>query len=444
MTAPAARKTLSWPLVTVSRVIELPYSRELLVGAGLDLPMPGTPSNVYALIFEGWAVGRHSPAVGVEVSGEGYPEQSLPVSVRRPDLRKLDPDIKWAINGGFRAGISSLLLPEEFDLLVQIRLEDGSRTPLARVIGRRRPFAMADEHLLRPIMLNTLGRTGSTWVTALLGAHPDVVAFRPYAYEARVASYWAEILAALSEPQSYLQSIAGDVYGWDWWTGRGRVSPQEEMTRDPDIERYLGQENVQQLAEFARERIAAFYAQVARRPADSLAYFVEKTLPTSVAPDVLRQFYPGTKEVFLTRDPRDIAASTIAYNRKRGYPQFGRELVGSDEEFIRGPLREGVESLLDAWRRRSADSFLLRYEDVVQWPRVVLEDVFEYVGVDSSDAILDEVLENAERPQARELHQTSESVAASLDRWRTDLSPELQAAADEALGELAEQFGYKR
>ena len=444
MTAPAARKTLSWPLVTVSRVIELPYSRELLVGAGLDLPMPGTPSEVYALIFEGWAVGRRSPANGVLISGEGYEERSLPVSVRRKDLRKLDPDIKWAVNGGFRAGISSILLPEEFDLHVTIRLADGSQTPLARVIGRRQPIAVAEDHLLRPIMVNTLGRTGSTWVTALLGAHPDVVAFRPYAYEARVAGYWAEILATLAEPQSYLQAIAGEVYGWDWWTGRARVSPHEEMTRDPDVERYLGKENVLQLAEFARERIACFYAEVAHRPADSLAYFVEKTQPASVAPEVLRQFYPGTKEVFLARDPRDIAASTIAYNRKRGYPQFGRELVSSDEEFIRGPLREGVESLLTAWRRRGGDAFMMRYEDVIQWPRVVLKDVFDYVGIDSSDAILDEVLENAESPQARELHQTSESVAASVERWRTDLPPELAAAADDALGELAEQFGYKR
>jgi hypothetical protein len=444
VTAPAPRKTLSSPLVTVSRVIELPYSRELLLGAGLDLPMPGTPSEVYALIFEGWAVGRHSPAVGVEISGDEYPEQSLPVSVRRPDQRSLDPDIKWAINGGFRAGISSLLLPEEFDLRVEVRLEDGARTPLARVIGRRRPFVTADDHLLRPIMVNTLGRTGSTWVTALLGAHPDVVAFRPYAYEARVATYWAEILATLAEPQSYLQSIAGEVYGWDWWTGRGRMGPQEEMMRDPDVERYLGQENILQLAEFARERIAGFYAQVAGRPPESLAYFVEKTQPTSVAPAVLRQFYPGTKEVFLARDPRDVAASTIAYNRKRGFPQFGRELVSSDEEFIRGPLREGMESLLAAWRNRAADSYLMRYEDLIQWPRVVLKDVFEYVGIDSGDSVLDEVLENAERPQARELHQTSESVAASLDRWRTDLPGELRDAADDALGEIAVEFGYER
>ena len=329
-------------------MIDLPWSRELLAGAGLDLPLPGTPSDVYALTFEGWAVGRNSPASGVEISGAGYPWRSLPVSVRRADIDAL-AGIEWAVNGGFRAAISSLRLPEQFDLEVVIRLEDGSRTPLARVIGRRRPFAASQEHALRPIMLTTLGRTGSTWITALLGAHQEVVAFRPYTYEARVASYWSEILLALSEPQSYLQSVAGDVYGWDWWTGRAGSARRRRWSTTRRWSAFSARTTSRTWpsSSGAASRPSTPGSQTATTP----SYFVEKTWPASPAPVVLREFYPGTKEIFLVRDPRDVALSTIDYNAKRGFLAFGREAVASDEEYIRGPLRVGTEQLLEAWLR---------------------------------------------------------------------------------------------
>jgi hypothetical protein len=442
-TQPISPQTIPAPLVTVSKVIQLPYARDLLAGAGLDLPMAGTPSEAYSIVFEGWAVGRHSAANGVEISGPGYACRDLPVSVRRPDLHAEYPSINWALNGGFRAGISSLSLPQDFELDVTIRLRDGSRAPLARLVGHRQPFRASEDHVLRPIMVNTLGRTGSTWVTALLGAHPEIVAFRPYIYEARVASYWAEILATLAEPQSYLQSIAGNVYGWDWWSGRGRVDPQEEMMHDPEIERFLGKENLEELAEFCKGRIAAFYARISDG-FDDAAYLVEKAWPASIAPVLLRQFYPGTKEIFLARDPRDIAASTIAYNAKRQILAFGRETVESDDEFIRGPMRTGTEQLLESWLRRSGDSFMMRYEDLVQWPEVVLRDTFEYLGIDTSASTIEAAIAGAHRPVSQQLHQTSRSVAESVGRWKTDLPPDLRQAADEALSDLAVQFGYKR
>ena len=39
-------------------------------------------------------------------------------------------------------------------------------------------------------------------------------------------------------------------------------------------------------------------------------------------------------------------------------------------------------------------------------------------------------------------HLTSSDVTKSLGRWRSSLSPELQAAANAAFGDVLEQFGY--
>jgi hypothetical protein len=431
------------PLLMVSQVVPLPYSEDLLAGAHLDLPLAGTPSDTYSLTLEGWAVGRNSPAVGVVVAGPGYPELELPISVRRPDLGRDFAEIEWAPNGGFRVAISSLRLPERFDLEVSIRLKGDARTPLARVIGRRRTLAGDGAELL-PIIVTTLGRTGSTLATAVLGSHPRVVAFRPYTYEARIASYWADVLSALSEPRSYMQGVAGDVYGWDWWTGSRRVGAQEEMTYDPQIERFLGTTNIEQLAAFCRGRIATFYEEVSRVRNKNPDYFVEKAGPDSSAPILLRQFYPGMREVFLTRDLRDVAASTLAYNAKRGVVSFGREEVGSDEEYIRGPLQRDARDLLEAWRARAEDSYLLRYEDLIKWPQVTLADLFSYLSIESDEATIAETLQRAHRPGAQKQHQTSDSAEQSIGRWKTDLPEHLQRACDEALGDILVQFGYQR
>ena len=430
-------------LLMVTQVVPLPYSEELLAGARLDLPLTGTPSDTYSLTFEGWAVGRDSPAVAVVVEGPGYPKRELPISVRRPDLRRDFPEIEWAPNGGFRGAIGSLRLPERFDLEVSIRMKDGTRTALARVIGRRRMLT-GDGTALRPIVVTTLGRTGSTLATAVIGSHPRVVAFRPYTYEPRIATYWSDVLTALSEPRSYMQGVAGDVYGWDWWTGAARVAPPEEMMYDPQIERFLGSANIEALAAFCRGRIAAFYEEVSRVRNRRPDYFVEKTSPGSVAPSMLRQFYPGTRELFLARDPRDVAASTLAYNAKRGYASFGRETVDSDEDYIRGPLRKDMQTLLGAWRERAEDSYLLRYEDLIKWPHATLAGLFSYLSIESDDATIAETLDRAHRPLAQEQHQTSDSPAQSMGRWKTDLPEHLQRACDEALGDILVQFGYQR
>ncbi len=49
---------------------------------------------------------------------------------------------------------------------------------------------------------------------------------------------------------------------------------------------------------------------------------------------MIREVYPRAQEVILVRDFRDMVASILAYNAKRGYTAFGREHVDNDEEYI--------------------------------------------------------------------------------------------------------------
>jgi hypothetical protein len=66
-----------------------------------------------------------------------------------------------------------------------------------------------------------------------------------------------------------------------------------------------------------------------------------------------------------------------------------------------------------------------------------------YLELDASQATIDGMLEraSAENPEMKQ-HLTSSDVSTSLGRWRSSLSPELQAVANAAFGDVLHQFGY--
>ena len=86
---------------------------------------------------------------------------------------------------------------------------------------------------------------------------------------------------------------------------------------------------------------------------------------------------------------------------------------------------------------------MMRYEDVIQWPAVVLADVFRYLEVDASDPTSSAC---CRRPSSRARASSIKPAPRPRvrGRWRTGLPPDLQRVADQALGDLAVEFGYQR
>ena len=83
------------------------------------------------------------------------------------------------------------------------------------------------------------------------------------------------------------------------------------------------------------------------------------------------------------------------------------------------------------------------YDQRIDRPADSVGALFAYLDLDGSEATVAGVLSRASRDTA-ELrgHRTSDSPAASIGRWRHDLSPALQAVCAEALGEDLAWFGY--
>jgi hypothetical protein len=395
----------------------------------------------YALGFEGWLVGEHSPVQAIEVSYGGLCLWRLGINVWRPDVQAIHGDVEWSLISGFNHAISTLKLPTEFEIDVGALLKDDTRTPIATVRGRRRALPARPSEL-NPLAVTTLGRTGSTWVLDLLSRHPRIVSFRPFEYEAKLVRYWTDILGALSEPASYRQALSAEIYGADWFIGTLRQAPPPTPF-DPGMEQWLAGPNVEELAATCRTRIDRFYEEAASRlKKPGARYFAEKGLPGTFREQILPELYPGAKEVFLVRDFRDMASSMLEFERRLPFQGFMSAGM-SGEEFVRGDLRRDIDILRQSWMSRSSTAFLLRYEDLVQEPVPTLTALLEHLGFDHDDAVIDQMLHADRREELLAQHQTSPSAAKSIGRWRRE-EPSIQAACTEAFADLLESFGYSR
>jgi GT2 family glycosyltransferase len=428
------------PLVEILDVEAVEQSGD--VNAVLEAPTIGTVESAYAVIVTGSVVAQHTPAHAVEISADDTHSWRVPINVTRNGAALAGAEATEIATSGFQTAIGALRLRPSFELTVDALLEDETRVPIATVRGRRRLLRSSFQPTLQPLMVTTLGRTGSSWLMLLLSRHPEIVAYLPFQNEPRVLSYWLEVLKTLAEPASYFQTIRPQLYRGHWWIGSERPSPLP-VGKDRRMEQWLGREGVVGLAALCQDRIDAFYREAAATRVQHGSYFAEKVFPDASTLTLAWELYPEAREIVLVRDFRDMACSIFGYNAKRGFASFGREHATSDEEFVRSQ-RESALRILANWQERRDRAYLLRYEDLIVRPTETLGALLSYLDIASDGATIETMLQEASgfQPDVQRKHQTSDDPVASVGRWQRDLDEALKAVAWEAMGDVLVQFGY--
>jgi hypothetical protein len=429
-------------LTEITEVVPAPASGEV-AGFAFDTPQPGAARDSYAFDLRGWAVGARSPASEVLLLRDGNLIRRLPVELERPDVAASHPELPGAERSGFFGTFSALTLEPRFELQLDLLLEDGTRLALAVVRGQRTPLVSPFTPRLQPLVLTTLGRTGSTAVVRMLAAHPGIVAYRPFEHEPRVATYWMEVFGALSDPAGYRRQLSptGTIDG-TWWLGDR--TPLPRRIHDPVLDPLLESTAIGELAAFAQQRIERLYTEVATaqgRPHAS--HFVEK-YRADIVPELMLELYPGAREVVLVRDFRDMVASMFAYNDKRGRQGFSRDRAASDRDYVVDIVSPSVAAIADAWRRRSGTACLLRYEDLVLRPEDIVPSLLGHLGLDAGPGAVESLVSSfTEHDTGSEGHRTISDPRESIGRWRRDLPDEVAAACAGAFGPALETFGYE-
>jgi hypothetical protein len=423
-------------LIEVSEVLVEPAGT--LAGAEVNLPAAGDRLPTYALDMRGWAIGREEHVVAVELASEGASLRTVPLDVERPQVAArfgVDPRI------GFRVLVNGLSLPPQFELEVLALTAAGERLPVAVVRGRRAQLPGRADPALQPLIVTTLGRTGSMLLLRLLEAHPEVLVIRPHRYEQRVGGYWAEVMLALTDPASYMRQIepSGSLDSPRWWLGDEGPTPGFDPQQG--LQRWLGDDAAIALADTCGARIEALYAEAAAaRPDERPRFFAEKHTLRSAA--VTAELFPGAREVFLVRDFRDMVASILAFNRKRGVQGFGEGAARDPLDYVErlGGWADGMVRRLE---RRGPRAHVLRYEDLVGAPATTLGALLEYLEADAGEATVKAMLDvlETEMPELAR-HHTSPDASASIGRWQTDLDDELQRACERSFGRALAAFGY--
>jgi hypothetical protein len=407
--------------------------------------------------IRGWAVGRESAVTAVEIVDRGVIVSRSPVDIGRPDIARLHAGAPGSEHSGFRCLTGLARLSRDFSLVVRAVLEDGSRVSVATIDGCRPALESDYEPRLQPLMLTTLGRSGSTWMMRLLDASPQIIVHQRFPYEARATLYWFEVFRTLVDPDSYLRQLTIPTDLNDtWWAGGPGFRPPP---MDPALDRRLASRRAEELAGFCQRQIDALYAEIAAGseiaggsestggygPSESAepVYFAEKLMMRGNIPDLVWELYRAPKEIVLVRDFRDVICSILAFIEKRGHTGWGRDRADSDAEWIR-QFASQAEAIRRQWEMRADQVHLVRYEDLILRPAETAGSLLAYLDLPARAEHARKLLDDAARGMPGvDQHRTASDANSSVGRWARDLSPELQSVCEEALGPALEAFGYE-
>jgi hypothetical protein len=308
------------------------------------------------------------------------------------------------------------------------RLTQSVRDRGRAAIGRRRAarFTSTTGRALTPLLVQPMeGRTGSTLLMNLLATSPEIVFDRIYPFENRYLTYLSRLVTPSGERFD-------PATGWN--IGELLEGPADRTGPIPFVPLSLDIGDFRR--RLTRRSWEAFSEAVEAFSGRSATYYAEKTWGNNG--DLLSDAGIAFKVINLVRDPRDVVVSIRAFDAKRNTFGFGRVPGMTDEDFLSHLVDVMATSLnlMDSWDRRF-ECLLVRYEDLVCDLGPTAQRIGAFLGLDldvSRPAVLEGHLEQ---------HATSSSPAASIGRFRDELSAADTKVIEGALGAEMARLGYE-
>ncbi|MFN8664221.1 MAG: sulfotransferase [Thermomicrobiales bacterium] len=411
----------------------------------ISTPTRAASSQSVAVRLVGHVLATSAPIQRIEAVVHGHVLASGVPDHPTPDVAARFPEVPWAAACGFSLLVDTLILHRSFEFGLRVIFADGNVVNMASITGEREALSSGYTPRLQPLIVNSFGRTGTTLLMRMLAAHPQIVIYDRPPYEIRGSKYWMHALRVLGTPSDGTSQLGAAMqFHEDPRAAGGNPFYSSEFAAAGGVEAWSGSAYLADLLAFCQQSIDDWYLATAAaqdEPAGALLFFAEKHFP-DLFPRLLRDLYPGAREVFLVRDFRDMIASMLAYNAKKGSGDFGRDRVGSDDAWL-DYLRQNFTVLRSAWQERGEPDSLLRYEELVSEPAGVVGRLFDRLGLDADPATVARVIASTAAPELQG-HGSSSSPTASMGRWRQDLPPQMQEMVTERFSDLLASFGYAR
>jgi Sulfotransferase domain len=245
------------------------------------------------------------------------------------------------------------------------------------------------------------GRTGSTWLSAMMGEMPGQAVW----FEPRIGS-----VLALGHPQRS--------------RGRDYIFAQRYKA--------VWLKNV---------RALILDGANARYP-DELEVMVIKEPGGSVAASLLLEALPESRMVLLVRDPRDVVASWLAASKEGGWRSLrGKASPRSSEELARS-FAKSVGGAKRAYESHNGPKVLVRYEELRADTLGTMKRIYSKLDVPVDEGELARVVEKHswENVPEEEKGEGKFYRKATPGGWREDLTEEQARVVEEITAPLLEEY----
>jgi hypothetical protein len=441
-------------LELIIEAIELsPNGETGLASFVLDSPRTDPAPQDQTITIAGWVLSMEDETpLHIETWAKSRLLKRARINVPRPDV--LVPHSATSIGRpiGFHYEIGTLGLGNSIELDTRIVFAsapggDTRSVDLFRLRARKQSNLQLSPKY-NPVQITASGRSGTTLLMQAISLHPEILTTNFYPYEVRQAGYWLHLLQASALPADFEEASHPDRFHQDRQrSGANPYSHPEYLNqyRNPQAFRnYYSSASFNALTRLCIDRIDDYYGLIAseeRKPAARL--FAEKCLPDHTQ-NICWDLYPHAREIILTRDFRDLLCSARAFNAKWQKQDFDQNKAGDDFEWVSYMARTRVRHLHEAWQERSSRALHVRYEDLISSPAQEIRRILRYLGVDSSPAISAEIADKAFARHANTAaHSTTANPAASIGRWKTDMSHDLQEHCRAEFGQALKVFGYE-
>jgi hypothetical protein len=266
---------------------------------------------------------------------------------------------------------------------------------------------------IQPIFVTSIGRSGSTLIMKTLSKMQHVAIFDRYPYEAAIS------LGTTVASKAFLKELFQ------------RIETLAPYGANPhDMIRTLNSNYVATVHNI-NDTVRNLYS----RSGSDVGFFAEKCNPTDL--EKLLAFFGTAKYIFLTRDPRDILASKIAFRQKRADPIFGLEGDNKDPYGLDG-LKEDCTMFLRAVQAiPTKDLLILRFEDFAIDLNATIAKLSLFLGAVPAE----DVLSALEIDGNEAMHKSSPDGRA-IGRWKAELPQSFVEQINIGCASYINRFAY--
>jgi hypothetical protein len=176
-------------------------------------------------------------------------------------------------------------------------------------------------------------------------------------------------------------------------------------------------------------------------------YLVIKEPNGSIGAPLLMEATPGSRMIFLIRDPRDVVASRLDAFREGGWAVQDRDLSTAEklkehtERLAKDYLRV-VSKVQDAYEAHPGKKVLVRYEDLRHDTVNVLKEMYDVLEVEVDEAQIEAAAakHSWERIPESEKGKDKFFRKAQPGGWRDDLSPDQIKLIEDVTGPLLSKY----